>query len=162
MLTEQRQEEILRLLNQKGSVTLQELKEYFHASESTIRRDLNALDKRGALTKVFGGAVRPEGRVMLRTRDLVSGTLPGREKQNRQICGFSCGAGRFRLSGRRHYYRSYDPLSYRALCGFCHKRRIPCPSSGGEWISGDPHRRRSKGGYRGYRGKRSLCKSEKI
>ena len=66
MLTEQRQEEILRLLNQKGSVTLQELKEYFHASESTIRRDLNALDKRGALTKVFGGAVRPEGRVILR------------------------------------------------------------------------------------------------
>ena len=45
MLTEQRQEEILRLLNQKGSVTLQELKEYFHASESTIRRDLNALDR---------------------------------------------------------------------------------------------------------------------
>ena len=46
MLTEQRQEEILRLLNQKGSVTLQELKEYFHTSESTIRRDLNALDKK--------------------------------------------------------------------------------------------------------------------
>ena len=66
MLTEQRQEEILRLLNQKGSVTLQELKEYFHTSESTIRRDLNALDKKGVLTKVFGGAVRPEGRVMLR------------------------------------------------------------------------------------------------
>ena len=29
MLTEQRQAEILRLLDQKGSVTLQELKDYF-------------------------------------------------------------------------------------------------------------------------------------
>ena len=38
MLTEKRQEEILRLLTLKGSVTVQELKEYFDASESTIRR----------------------------------------------------------------------------------------------------------------------------
>ena len=83
MLTEQRQEEILRLLNQKGSVTLQELKEYFHASESTIRRDLNALDKRGALTKVFGGAVRPEGRVMLREEQVSQRQELYREEKNR-------------------------------------------------------------------------------
>lgn len=38
MLTEKRQEEILRLLTVKGSVTVQELKEQLHASESTIRR----------------------------------------------------------------------------------------------------------------------------
>ena len=83
MLTEQRQEEILRLLNQKGSVTLQELKEYFHTSESTIRRDLNALDKRGALTKVFGGAVRPEGRVMLREEQVSQRQELYREEKNR-------------------------------------------------------------------------------
>ena len=83
MLTEQRQEEILRLLNQKGSVTLQELKEYFHASESTIRRDLNALDKRGALTKVFGGAGRPEGRVMLREEQVSQRQELYREEKNR-------------------------------------------------------------------------------
>ena len=47
MLTEKRQEEILRLLTLKGSVTVQELKEYFDASESTIRRDLNTLDEKG-------------------------------------------------------------------------------------------------------------------
>lgn len=58
MLTEKRQEEILRLLTLKGSVTVQELKEYFDASESTIRRDLNTLDEKGALVKVFGGAMR--------------------------------------------------------------------------------------------------------
>ena len=60
MLTEKRQEEILKLIEQKGSVTLQELKDHFNISESTIRRDLNALDAKGALTKVFGGAVRSE------------------------------------------------------------------------------------------------------
>ena len=63
MLTEQRQEEILRILERKGSVALQELKEYFHASESTIRRDLNSLAARGALVKVFGGAVRRGGSI---------------------------------------------------------------------------------------------------
>lgn len=60
MLTEKRQEEILRLLTLKGSVTVQELKEYFDAAESTIRRDLNTLDEKGALVKVFGGAMLTE------------------------------------------------------------------------------------------------------
>ena len=46
MLTEKRQEKILELVETKGSVTVQELTEYFQASESTIRRDLNVLDKR--------------------------------------------------------------------------------------------------------------------
>ena len=67
MLTETRQEEILRMLEQKGSVTVQELKDVFGASESTIRRDLNVLHKKGALIKVFGGAVQTESRI--NTRD---------------------------------------------------------------------------------------------
>ena len=83
MLTEQRQEEILKLLDQKGSVTLQELKEYFHTSESTIRRDLNALDKMGALTKVFGGAVKQEGRIMLREEQVSQRQELYREEKNR-------------------------------------------------------------------------------
>lgn len=83
MLTEQRQEEILKLLDQKGSVTLQELKEYFHTSESTIRRDLNALDKMGALTKVFGGAVKQEGRIMLREEQVSQRQEMYREEKNR-------------------------------------------------------------------------------
>lgn len=57
MLTQTRQDEILKLLEMKGSVTLQELKEYLHTSESTIRRDLNVLHDMGKLQKVFGGAV---------------------------------------------------------------------------------------------------------
>lgn len=83
MLTEQRQEEILKILDQKGSVTLQELKEYFHTSESTIRRDLNALDKMGALTKVFGGAVKQEGRIMLREEQVSQRQELYREEKNR-------------------------------------------------------------------------------
>ena len=52
MLTEKRQEEILKLLNAQGSVTVQDLKERFDASDSTIRRDLTVLHKKGALIKV--------------------------------------------------------------------------------------------------------------
>ena len=48
------------MLEASGSVTVQELTEHFGASESTIRRDLNALHRRGALVKVFGGAVQAE------------------------------------------------------------------------------------------------------
>ena len=57
MLTEKRQEEITAFVNEKGSVTLQELVERFHASESTIRRDITALAQEGRLRKVFGGAL---------------------------------------------------------------------------------------------------------
>ena len=63
MLTEQRYEIILKLLQEKGSVTLNELKELLNSSESTIRRDLNALDEEGKLTKVFGGAVLKEQKI---------------------------------------------------------------------------------------------------
>lgn len=60
MLTEKRYDMILSLLEEKRSVTVLELKEYLNASESTIRRDLNALDRAGKLVKVFGGAVSAE------------------------------------------------------------------------------------------------------
>ena len=47
MLTEKRYEVILKCLNEKNSITVTELKELFGISESTIRRDLTALDKAG-------------------------------------------------------------------------------------------------------------------
>ena len=47
MLTERRQEEIMQILSAKGSVTVQELRDQLKASESTIRRDLNVLHKKG-------------------------------------------------------------------------------------------------------------------
>ena len=43
MLTEQRYEEIIKLLEVYGTITVQELRDKLDASESTIRRDLNFL-----------------------------------------------------------------------------------------------------------------------
>ena len=57
MLTEQRYDIILKLLEERKSITVTELRELLDASESTVRRDITALDKVGKLTKVFGGAV---------------------------------------------------------------------------------------------------------
>ena len=57
MLTEQRYEQILKLLEKEGSITVTEVKELLDTSESTVRRDITALHNAGKLVKVFGGAV---------------------------------------------------------------------------------------------------------
>lgn len=57
MLTEERFVRILSILESMGSVTVQQLMTELDASESTIRRDLTALDAKGQLTKVHGGAI---------------------------------------------------------------------------------------------------------
>lgn len=56
MLTQERRQQILDLLNQNGAVTVSQLSKMFDASESTIRRDLVALSRMGKLNKVHGGA----------------------------------------------------------------------------------------------------------
>ena len=66
MLTKQRQELILKLLKEKGSITAAEVREYLDTSESTVRRDITALANEGKLVKVFGGAVAVEQRVTAR------------------------------------------------------------------------------------------------
>lgn len=63
MLTQQRHELILNLLKERGSVTVTEVRDFLDISESTVRRDITALDKKGLLVKVFGGAVEAEQRV---------------------------------------------------------------------------------------------------
>ena len=62
MLTEERYSAILDLLEEKRNVTVTEIKDMLGISESTVRRDLNALDHLGRLHKVFGGAVSIEAR----------------------------------------------------------------------------------------------------
>lgn len=57
MLSEQRYEMILKILEEKRSVTVTELTRLLDISESTARRDIVVLDKAGKLVKVFGGAV---------------------------------------------------------------------------------------------------------
>lgn len=56
MLTQERYQAILDILGEKNAVTVSELTQALSTSESTVRRDLNALDEMGRLRKVFGGA----------------------------------------------------------------------------------------------------------
>ena len=80
MLTEKRQEEIVRLVYERESITVAELKEILHSSESTIRRDIIALDQEGRLTKVFGGAIA------LRTAQIVNKELSMVQKKRSPDC----------------------------------------------------------------------------
>jgi len=57
MLTEERKKTILSLVNENGSISVQKLMAALQASESTIRRDLTELDRKGLLIKVHGGAM---------------------------------------------------------------------------------------------------------
>lgn len=56
MLTQERHQYILRVLEERRAVTVIDLTKELSTSESTIRRDLNALAKMGKLNKVHGGA----------------------------------------------------------------------------------------------------------
>lgn len=56
MLTEERQMLILNKLEKESVLYVNDLVTYLKTSESTIRRDLNTLSKKGFLNKVHGGA----------------------------------------------------------------------------------------------------------
>lgn len=81
MLTEQRYEKILKLLEEKKSITVTEVKELLNTSESTVRRDITALHKAGRLTKVFGGAVAADHMVTLEQTVAQKMELNREEKQ---------------------------------------------------------------------------------
>jgi DeoR family transcriptional regulator, fructose operon transcriptional repressor len=56
-LPAQRQSELMKLLEVKGQMSVSDISAYFGVSEDTVRRDLDALAQRGALTRTHGGAV---------------------------------------------------------------------------------------------------------
>ena len=91
MLAEERFSQILALLAEKRTATVQELCEALNVSESTIRRDLLELDRQGRVNKVHGGATLPSSQfradeptmeaketlaVRMAWRPLVAGTVP--------------------------------------------------------------------------------------
>lgn len=78
MLTQERFDEIVRLVNRDGAVTVQELAQELATSESTIRRDLLQLDKLGRLNRVHGGATAATQIELPRERDM-------QEKYSRNI-----------------------------------------------------------------------------
>ncbi len=70
MLSETRMNEIAKIVDDKGSVSVQELMKEFGASESTIRRDLSTLHKDERLIKVHGGAIAIEKKVTTEDDDI--------------------------------------------------------------------------------------------
>lgn len=81
MLTEERHNAILRLLQEKGAVTVTELTVLLGSSESTIRRDLNSLDELGKLNKVHGGATVLEPIIETREDDVSTKALKNVEEK---------------------------------------------------------------------------------
>lgn len=70
MLTEERYNEIIETVNERRAVSVIELTKMLDASESTIRRDLNALDRMGKLVKVHGGATSVESQYSTKDVDM--------------------------------------------------------------------------------------------
>lgn len=62
VLAWERQREVMRLLRLHGVVRLADLMARFGCSESTARRDLAALEQRGELRRIHGGATTAEAR----------------------------------------------------------------------------------------------------
>jgi DeoR/GlpR family transcriptional regulator of sugar metabolism len=53
----ERQANILKLVNELGAIRVSDMSKRFNVTEETIRRDLERLEKEGLLTRVHGGAV---------------------------------------------------------------------------------------------------------
>lgn len=62
MLVEDRRKRILEIVEEEGSVAVDELAQRFDVSDMTIRRDLRLLQKNGFLKRVHGGATSNRGR----------------------------------------------------------------------------------------------------
>lgn len=60
MLARQRQELIARAVEEHGGIRVSELVAELHVSDMTIRRDIEALARRGIVRKVHGGATRAD------------------------------------------------------------------------------------------------------
>ena len=55
--TVDRRDEIVRIINENGKAKVEELSEVFQVSLVTIRNDLNYLEDRGLIHRVYGGAL---------------------------------------------------------------------------------------------------------
>jgi DeoR family fructose operon transcriptional repressor len=71
MLTEERQRLILNKLDKESVLYVNDLVTYLNTSESTIRRDLNTLNKNGFLNKVHGGATSIREKLINTTEEKV-------------------------------------------------------------------------------------------
>ena len=155
MLAEERFREILKIVNDKKTVTVQELTALLQTSESTIRRDLTTLHQRGALIKVHGGATTAESETMTRDADLsLRSTL---NKEAKAVIG------KYAASLIREDDFVYlDRLHYGVRRTVCDQFCKSCSEIIEKGHARLPDRRRVKGGYRGNRRSRSGRRSEKV
>lgn len=58
MFAQERQDQILKQVNQEGRVRVKALSEKYQVTEDCIRKDLTILEKKGLLKKTYGGAVQ--------------------------------------------------------------------------------------------------------
>jgi DeoR/GlpR family transcriptional regulator of sugar metabolism len=128
VILRERQDRIVSALRSGGAASVRDLAQSLEVSESTIRRDLDLLDRNGELTRTYGGAVRRPGETVTdigdplrRERPFAEGT--DRTKQrvaDRGIVGARrrggaldigtttppLGAAASRSSGHRHHVQS--------------------------------------------------------
>ena len=83
MLATERHDLILRLVAERGSVTTPELMAALDASESTVRRDLDALSGQRKIVRVHGGACAPKRRLVVQDSPVAqkrAQNLPAKER----------------------------------------------------------------------------------
>lgn len=68
-LAPQRQDELARLLDERGTMRTVELAEFFRVTDETIRRDLQVLSDAGRVMRIHGGACSLSGRPQLHSFD---------------------------------------------------------------------------------------------
>lgn len=128
MLTEERFAEILRMLGEEKSVTVQELTERLATSESTIRRDLTALAEKGLLVKVHGGATALE--MDYRTKDVEITSRMTQNVDEKSLIGKYAASliekEEFCLSGFGKQYCTDAKIHDRQWGGICDEWDCPC------------------------------------
>ncbi|HIU48370.1 MAG TPA: DeoR/GlpR transcriptional regulator [Candidatus Avimonoglobus intestinipullorum] len=83
MLTQERYDLILKAVNEKITVNVAELTHLTGASESTIRRDLIALDEMKLLTKIHGGATALRENYAIVEEDVFTKIQKNKEEKDR-------------------------------------------------------------------------------
>ena len=84
MNANERKIKIIKTLNKKGKVQINELAEDFGATKVTIRSNLDSLEKRGLLLRAHGGAVFPENHHFIR---LIAQTIIEKRREKEAIYG---------------------------------------------------------------------------
>ena len=148
MLTEQRFDIILKLLEERKSITVTELRELLDASESTVRRDITALDKAGKLTKVFGGAVALNHKVTAYEPTVAQKSELNKEEK-KKIAKYAAGL----ITPDDFVYLDAGTTTGLMLEYLAGARAVfvTCPDSGKDGNPGLPDRRRTEEFYRGSR-----------